>query len=868
MVQNALEAQVKNDRDADLKQFARGALAEYRKYTKNTRDHTLGMAISKAIMWTLVKIDEIVFEDAPGLSLGVESVADQIKGNLNGFVEKIFSGNAKKDALKKTLANLMHKAFKLSGTLYDNSVKQRNAPSEHLDIVDELKFDLGPDTDHDVKFAKWKRMRENMDVVPISVDLVDVYESGRARSEIDTALRSVRALLLALFAGSLMTKSGYRVKRSIRPNEVIAVLPEMEHRKTPVFEFFGITNILNNDAAKKFGKYINEAMTYYYGFYAACIKRGISVKNNTVFVDNLTVADTFFIMHLCYILGTDPIAQLKLTPTEEELSAPYDLSGDDIQYNNLLGVNGHTAEAFVHFCRGPVNAAKLLWRMESQWGTDLGHASIMESGVNSFLSYGRMRKHFSKILRLASRDIFARDRNSRICDSKTYFAGAGTAAQVESAHAEMPIHARYVNFDEATGKIKIPSSVQIGLLGGGSQRYVQEESKEEFTRTLDEGVCVCDVDRISQFFADRLDGVFDLSKRDKKDTTKDEFEESGNIGLRKFSSILAEKLQFVRDDIITGNRYDALCLLDYVNDEQFVGEMLEGLLTSDESDWNYLGDDMTGKMRMFTVLMTGGKFTDYPDEYSTEFMSRVKYEMDVHKVGYMLNSVIAVNSTGKGQALDGIGGLPKNTQIITLRAIEAFSKQMQFDTRYRFDAKETIERRTEKIIEFVNELAVALIRTDIGDNDAKVRFTMMRREDVVTFGSFVVRKILLKWYYRNIYRLMGFVPTDETDVISSDIVSNIIMGSSGDLFLPIIRDLEIRPKLNYLPEESISDVRIGFVDSFDANDMIDADMDTKTRGHLIYAINAIRSNEALGLPVYVSGLGDPTGDIAFYEELP
>jgi len=834
------------DTDEEIKAFIRAALNDYNSHSGDD-SKLIGTKVARAIGWHLLRMDRMVFTDTAA-GLGIHDVREMITGSIKDMVKKIFRAFGE-DVVRKMQEVLEANAaavYQLGKARAGANISQEAPIKTKIDELEVLEFgedEWKKDTTADARISRIKKfmnMRENAES-EITVNLLDVYESGRARGEIVRVLKIVRALLIALYAVSLVAKSQYRVKKSVLENDVIPIFPEMENRKTPIFELLGITNAVDKEVSKRAGKYINEALTFFYGYYAACIKRGISVTNGTVSVNDLLVANVFLLMHLVYIMATDPIIQTTLTPPPDNSAELFAKTMPGVDFDRMTGaraITGGTAEAFTYFCGGPIDAEKVIVNMENLWVTELSNISILDSGVDKFIAYGRVRKHHAKILRQATRDIFQRDAGQRICDSIGYI--NAPAELRERVHRTMPIHARYGNFNEDTGFIEIPQGEFVGVLGGGAQRHLKEESKEKFVRTLDESVNIHDVERLSQFLADKTPSIFDFSRKSTKDTTESEAEVAGDMGFRKFGDVLNEKFQFIRDDIVSGDRRNLLSFLRVVNNEQFIGEMLEGLLTSGGSDWNYMGNEMTGKMKLFTVICCGAPLNAYPVDFAEAIHDGVKYNLDFYKMLYTLNSMISVNSTGEGQSLSGVGGIPKNTQIRTLAAMERFSRQIEADGRYRYKEDDNLSNKLKKIIRFCNEVVVALIRDDGKWNldsveEAKARFSTMRKQDKMTFGSWIVRDILLPWATRTPFRLMGFVPSDNNDVIVADAVENIITGSSGGLFARLIRDRARLPGTqisyvnDYLPEESVDGVIIGWVDTFDANDMADLNLTVEER---------------------------------------
>ncbi len=833
------------DTDTDIKMFIRSSLAEYSRYVDDPTTDAQSL-FPHAIGWYLMGTPRIVYGDR-STDMGLMSTKDMIKATIIGFADKIFAkvnpvpprpaGPSILSEMRDSLKELIDRSISVGGATASAAVGRGGAALIHL--LSLMPFpDIGKLKEENPEWAsrhtKFQRMRANVDT-DVTIDTPRLYENGRSYGEIMRLLKCVRNLLLAFYATSIVSDARYTVRKTMLARDKIPILPEMENRKTPIFEILGLTNAPDKQMSEKLGKYINEALTFYFGYYAACFKRGISAKGNNVAVNDLLVANMFLLIHLCYVMSTDPILQTTLTPSRDNVGPPFDMSDFEVNYKAMLdkATTGGTQDAFHYFCGGPENAIRVEANMSNMWHTELANVSFMESSVRKFLSYCRVRKHHAKILRQASRDVFQRNAGFRITDCKDYMDPNFSPQIRQQVFETMPKHAKYVHFDEDKGYIVIPKGEFIGKFGGGAQRHLNEESDEQILRTLDESINMYDVERMCQFLADRMSGVFEsLSKKPTRDTTEHEFEIAGDMALRSFSSVLEDKFQFTRDDYITGPKRDLLTLLNVANDEQFVGEMLEGLLTSEGDSWNYAGNEMTAKMRLYAVVMCGAPLNVYPMEFSDAIKKGLVYQMDYFKVMYMINSVVAVNSTAPGQKLANAGGLPENTQAETLYFIENYSKQIAAEGKYVYSKDDNTSKRLEKIVGFLNDLAVALIRTDDTVNPdgrkgegrkAKVRFTMMRQTDRMTFGTFIVRRLLLTWLARNILRLMGFIPSDETDsFFTADVAADVIRGSTG-LYEGLARDLGMRqmiqPVGGYLPEEAVDGVTMGLVGTFDAADL-------------------------------------------------
>lgn len=828
--------------DADVKLFIRAALSEYARYiTDDSSD--IGSLISHAIGWELMSINKIVYSDQ-ATDLTLKSTRESIQGDILGFTQKIFAKMP--DVVRRftaTLTNNTEKCFVKAAGLQRAGGDKGSISIGELESLEPLTFTeedwkiAAKDEKKDDLHVKFRRMRKSVDseLIPNTPNLSD---AGDTRGELTRMLKKIRNLLLALYAVSLTEDSQYHIQRPILAIDKLPIMPELEasNRKTPIFELLSMTTHGDKAFTSKIGKYTNEAFTFFYGYYAACIRRGISAQGNTMNVDDLLISNVFLVLHLCYVMSSDPIIQVSLTPPPPKAeSHPIVRPTQDIlDFSKLQGVDGKTAEVFRFFCATPSNNIELYTNMKHLWATGLANASFMDKGAKAFLEYGKFRKHHTKILRQASRDVFERKWEDRIINSdyKMIFNDQHwDETTLKLMWDTMPAHAKYVNYDEVAKKVRIPSGDFVGALGGNTQRRLKEESVEEFINGLDESINMFDVERICQYLADKMSGIFDLSKKSTRDTIGPEFEVAGDMGIRKFSAIIEDKFQFIRDDIVNGPRRDLLSILNIVNDYEFVGEMLEGLLSSDTKSWNYLNSESNAKMRLFAVVMC-----DAPPGIYQEFHDIAKegvvYDMDYYKVIYMLNSVVSISANAEGMKY-GNAGLPANTQVDTLRFIEDWSRKVSRDPQLQYNPKETPTQKLRKIVLFLNLLAVELVRTDNSDGSsrpARVLYSTERQIDRMTFGSFMVRRLLLKWLSRNVIRLMGFCPSDSSSVFPADEAIRIIYGS-GTLFGPLRHDL-MNLKLDdksmivhvpgYLPDESIKGVHIGHLESFTLDDFEEA----------------------------------------------
>lgn len=827
--------------DADIKLFIQAALSDYMKYIPDTTSD-IGALITHAIGWNLMTIDNIVYSDQVK-DLSLESSRSTVERNILEFSRKIFAKMPDVvDRFDSTLKDIIDKCFGKAGALAGSNIGKTEISVDALYELRPLIFapEDWKDADEGATKVRHKKFRDlrNSVYAELIISTPNLPESSPARGALIRMLKQIRALLLALYASSLAKHSRYHVQESVFGYDKIPIMPEMENRKTQLFELLSLVTNGDKYFSQRLGKYTNEAFSFYFGYYAACIRRGISARGNVVNVDDLVISNVFLVLHLFYVMTSDPIVQTTLTPAPMDIVSRSDEKpAESVQFDNWQGTANKTESVFQHFCKNTANSARLYANMVNEWIMKLANVSFQTKGVNSFLSYGRFRKHHAKILRQASRDVFQRSFEQRIVNmpaDKIVDNEPGlNPEELKQFWETLPAHAKYVNYDESKQKVIIPRGEFVGIIGGETQRHLEEESAENFIRTLDESINIFDIERTCQFLADRMSGVFDLSKKSTRDTIEAEFEVAGDMGLRKFSAILEERFQFTRDDFVTGPKRDLLSFLNIVNDREFVGEMLEGILSSNSRSWNYLDTETNEKMRLFAVVMCGAPLHIY-SEFKDAEASGVTYDMDYHKVMYMLNSVVAINANAQGMK-NGNSGLPANTQVETLYFIEQWSKRASADKELQYNSNDTPTQKLRKIVLFLNLLAVALVRNDskkaaLGEDDplddgtahtAKVQFSTDRQTDRMTFGSYMVRRLLLKWLARNIIRLMGFCPSNEKDTFAADSALHIIAGS-GSLFNPLYRDLVdsssvrklIPHVVEYLPEESIGGVTVGFVESF------------------------------------------------------